>query len=175
MGAAAPAYCAVGSFYLGSKFLNVGIDFTSQMITNGGDFSKLNATSLGASFFLNNTTSWRGLLLKNTISNGFQYNIEDGYRGFLGKDVDNKNIFYNIGLGTVFDKGVSALQNLDKGVTPAALGRWKNLSYKPKYNLMLQQYQRNQNIKGFFNSQFGQIITGAFGNLISKEAGYKNP
>jgi RHS repeat-associated protein len=175
VGAAAPALGSLSGTYLGRKITSVGIDFTAQMIANGGNVKDINLTSLATSMIFNNTTSLQGLLLKNTAANGLQINSGSGYQGFFGSGVNNANVLNNIGAGTVLDKGASVLQHLNKGVTPAAVGRWQNLSYKPKYGLMLEKYQRNQNISNFFKSFVGQTATGTVGNSVSKETDNKNP
>lgn len=58
-------------------------------------------------------------------------------------------------MGTVFDKTSAILQNLNKGVSPATLGRWKKLSYK--YWNLLKDYERNQAIGDVMNPPFMQI------------------
>jgi RHS repeat-associated protein len=126
VGAAVPAISALSSTYLGGKFVSTGIDFSAQMLVNGGNLNDINITSLATSFVFNNSSSYKNLFLKNSIANGLQYNSGSGYQGFLGENVSNTNIFYNIAIGTLLDKVTYGLQNLNSGVTPAALGRWKN-------------------------------------------------
>lgn len=174
IGAAAPVLANIGGTYLGSKFINTGIDFTSQMVANGGHLDDINLTSLATSFVFNKTTSLKGLFFKNTIANGLQVNSGEGYQGFGGEGVSNSNVFGNILAGTAFDKASSALQKLNGSVTPATLGRWKNLAYKPKYAQMLQRYKRNLNISNFFKSPATQVVTGAANNEVSKDAKVDN-
>ena len=167
IGAAVPAAANLGSTYLGSKFLNTTIDFSSQMIANGGDLNDINLTSLATSFVFNKTSSLQGLLLKNSIGQGLQYNTGGGYDGFFGEGVNNQNVLQNIGIGTLFDKGSSIVQSLNSNITPAMVGRWKNLSYKPKYNSKLKQYQNNRVIRNFLKSTTGQLSLGVLGNASS--------
>jgi RHS repeat-associated protein len=169
-GAAAPAassaLSALSTSYAGRGVINATIDAGSQLIANGGNINDLNLTSIGASLALPNVKSFSGILFKNTISEGLQFNSGDGYIGFFGEGVNNTNVFINIGIGAVLDKTSASLQNLNSGVTNATLGRWNNLSYKPKFADKLQRFQRNQTVENALNSSAGQATVGALSNLL---------
>lgn len=66
-----------------------------------------------------------------------------------------------------FDKDAFLLQNLNNEITPAALDRWKNLSYKIKIVVNLQRYQHNANLGNILNSLLGQFGIGLANSAIS--------
>jgi RHS repeat-associated protein len=172
-GAAAPVasltVTALSSSYAGRGAINATIDASAQLIANGGDVNDLNLTSIAMSFALPDVKSFGGLLLKNSVSNGLQLNSGKGYQGFFGEGVNNKNVLTNIAIGTVLDKTSSTLQNLNNGVTNAAVTRWSNLSYKPKFADKLLQFQRNSKIENVFKSPVTQTTLGSLNNLASQK------
>jgi len=154
------------------SLINFGLDATIQMYSNGFDYNHINITQLVASALLHNS-SLVAIGGRNIIGNAFQFSMAEKYGGFLS-DVyyrDKKAWAYNAAISTgtsvICDYSVAKLTGLNSNVSKQNWTMWRNLSYKPKYNSLYQNYLRNQTIGEICNTAPFQITVGTGAEYIS--------
>lgn len=107
----------------------------------------------------------------------FETNANEGYKGIGNAKFDLKDVTLRALKGTGLDFGGEVLRELPVG-NKAQIGRWQNLIYKPTYQGLLMQSQRNESINSFFSSGTGKIITDAINsaatNVSTQGGGNKN-
>ncbi|MBK9507835.1 MAG: hypothetical protein IPO03_20990 [Bacteroidetes bacterium] len=157
---------------IGRSLINFGLDASIQMYSNGFDYNNINVTQLIASTVLHNS-SLGSLVGRNLIGNVFKYTLSTDYVGVFSESYysDAKAWAYeaavSTGIGVICDYSVAKLAGLNSNVTTQNWTRWRNLSYKPKYNSLYQNYLRNQTVSEIFSTATLQISVGTGAEYIS--------